>query len=333
MLLSDLGAEVLRIERRGASSAAELDLTTRGRDVIELDLKDEAERKLCRDAIAGADVLIEGFRPGVMERLGLGPAEMLSLNPQLIYGRMTGWGQDGPLAYTAGHDINYIALTGALAALGSPGEPPPPPLNLLGDYGGGALYLAFGIAAALFERDRSGVGQVIDAAIVDGAASLMTVFHGLAQRHPGMIDRGNNPLGGTKANYRCYRCADGRYVAVGALEPQFRAELLSRLGLSHSLSERELEEELATAFASRRRDDWMALFADSDACVAPVLDLTEASNDPHLKARGTYVEVDGIMQPAVAPRFSRTPGRIQRGPPSGAVNAIDRLRSWCGGTG
>jgi len=329
MLLSDLGAEILRIDRRGALPPAELDLTTRGRDVIELDLKDEADRALCRNAIAAADVLIEGFRPGVMERLGLGPVEMLAANPRLIYGRMTGWGQDGPLAYRAGHDINYIALTGVLAAMGSPDAPPPPPLNLVGDLGGGALYLAFGIAAALYERDRSGLGQVIDAAIVDGSASLMTVFHGLAMRHPKMIERGNNPLGGAKANYRCYACADGRYIAVGAMEPQFHAELLSRMGLSHDLDEREEEMALMTAFGARPRDDWMTLFSNSDACVSPVLDLNETCSDPHLKARGVHVEIDGVMQPGVAPRFSRTPGQIQGGVPASPADTVDRLCEWC----
>ena len=329
MLLSDLGAEVLRIDRRGALPSAELDLTTRGRDVIELDLKDEADHALCRDAIAAADVLIEGFRPGVMERLGLGPVEMLAANPRLIYGRMTGWGQDGPLAHRAGHDINYIALTGVLAAMGSPDAPPSPPLNLVGDLGGGALYLAFGIAAALYERDRSGLGQVIDAAVVDGSASLMTLFHGLARRHPQIIERGHNPLGGARANYRCYRCADGCYIAVGAMEPQFHAALLSRMGLSRELGEQEEEMALMTAFAARPRNDWMTLFSDCDACVSPVLDLDEACSDPHLKARGVHVEIDGVMQPGVAPRFSRTPGRIQGGVPASAADIPDRLREWC----
>jgi len=329
MLLSDLGAEVLRIDRRGALPPDELDLTTRGRDVIELDLKDEADRAHCHNAIAAADVLIEGFRPGVMERLGLGPVEMLAANPRLVYGRMTGWGQDGPLARRAGHDINYIALTGVLAAMGSPESPPPPPLNLVGDLGGGALYLAFGIAAALYERERSGLGQVIDAAVVDGSASLMTMFHGLARRHPKIIERGNNPLSGAKANYRCYRCADGRHIAVGAMEPQFNAELLSRMGLPHDLDEREMEMMLTLEFAARTRDDWMTLFSNGDACVSPVLDLNETCSDPHLKARGVHVEIDGVMQPGVAPRFSRTPGEIQGGVPAAPVNTVDRLHAWC----
>ncbi len=328
-LLSDMGADVVRLERPHIQASGSLDLLSRGRVSMTVDLKDPGDLARCRAAACAADVLIEGFRPGVMERLGLGPDELLKENPRLVYGRMTGWGQTGPLAQTAAHDINYIAITGALAMMGRPGEVPMPPNNLLGDFGAGSLFLAMGIVAALYERERSGQGQVIDAAIVDGAASFMTVYCGMLKRDPTIMRRENLPLGGDKANYRCYACADGGYVSVGAMEPHFHAELLQRLGLPGALAGTPEEAAaLETKFLERPRDEWTALFAGSDACFAPVLDLAEAQVHPHLSARQTYVEVDGVLQSAQAPRFSRTPGAVQGGPCKPGVGGVQRLRSW-----
>jgi alpha-methylacyl-CoA racemase len=313
MLLGDLGAEVVRIER--TAGAVETDpVTSRGKTSLALDLKSNAAIELALAAIARADVLIEGFRPGVMERLGLGPGAALERNPRLIYGRMTGWGQTGPLAQSAGHDLTYIALTGALAALGPADAPPPPPLNLIGDFGGGALYLALGIAAALFERERSGRGQVVDAAVVDGTASLMALFSGMTANGRLSLDREKSLLGGAAPNYRCYECADGRYVAVAPLEPKFFGILRERLGLDAG-TESDWDTEsraLAAIFKQKTRDDWAALLEGTDACVAPVLALGEAAAHPHMRARGVYREIGGVVQPAPAPRFSRTAGTMQR---------------------
>jgi alpha-methylacyl-CoA racemase len=264
--------------------------------------------------IDGADVLIEGFRPGVAERLGLGPESCRARNPRLVYGRMTGFGQQGPLAQAAGHDLNYIALTGALHAIGPVGGAPLPPLNLVGDYGGGALYLAFGVMAALFERQRSGLGQVVDAAMVDGAASLMAIFHGLQAAGRWGGARGANLLDGGAPFYATYETADGRHLAIGALEPKFFAELARRLELPGHFVERQydttvwpaLREAIAQRVRDRTRDEWAALFDGSDACVAPVLSMAEAPGHPHMQARGTYVELDGVVQPGAAPRFERS---------------------------
>jgi len=329
MLLADLGADVVRIERAGDDTffARTDPVTARGRSALPLDLKTPDAIELALTALERADVLIEGFRPGVMERLGLGPEVALQRNPRLIYGRMTGWGQSGPLAHAAGHDIDYIALTGALAAIGPTDGPPVPPLNVVGDFGGGALYLALGIVAALYERERSGAGQVIDAAVVDGTASLMALFHGLTAEGKLSLDRGRRLLGGDAPNYRCYECADGRYVAVGALEPKFFAQLLERLEVTVSAEDdwAASSNELAVAFKLKTRDEWTAFFEGSDACVAPVLSLDEAPSHPHLRARGVYAELDGIVQPAAAPRFSRTPGEA-----GGSANESgrDALRRW-----
>jgi alpha-methylacyl-CoA racemase len=325
MLLSDMGAEVVRIQRQEAPAYGSV---SRGRRDLILDLKAPGAVGTCLEAIEAADVLVEGFRPGVMERLGLGPEAALARNPRLIYGRMTGWGQEGPLAQAAGHDINYIAVTGALAAIGPPGQPSPPPLNLVGDYGGGGLYLAWGIALALFERERSGKGQVIDAAIIDGTASLMAVFTG--DRVP--MDKSRNFLGGAAPYYRCYLCADGRQIAVGPLEPQFYEELLQRIG-APELPNRfdpsnwpELNRTLETLFATRTRDQWCSVLEGTDACFAPVLELDEAPAHPHMQARGVYEQRDGMAQPAPAPRFSRTPGAIQDSRADGA-EVIARWRA------
>jgi alpha-methylacyl-CoA racemase len=330
MLLADLGADVVRVERVGdADFFARTDpVTARGRSSLALDLKSPDAVELALDALERADVLIEGFRPGVMERLGLGPDVALRRNPRLIYGRMTGWGQSGPLAHAAGHDITYVAVTGALDAIGPANGPPVPPLNLIGDFGGGALYLALGIVAALYERERSGAGQVIDAAVVDGTASLMALFHGLTAKGLLSLERGQRLLGGDAPNYRCYECADGRYVAVGALEPKFFALLRERLEVTMIPEDdwARTSQTIAAAFKRKTRDEWTALFEGTDACVAPVLSLDEAPTHPHLRARGVYVEVDGIVQPAPAPRFSRTPGAV-----ADAANreaGRDALRRW-----
>lgn len=317
MLLSDLGADVVRIDRAGGNGWPN-PILDRGRAVLEVDIRSESGRALCLDAVDVADVVVEGYRPGVMERLGLGPDALLKRNPRLVYGRMTGWGQDGPLARAAGHDINYIALTGALAAIGVKGLPPVPPLNLVGDFGGGALFLALGIVAALWERERSGQGQVVDAAIVDGVASMMAMFNGLPAGPGASVALGENVLGGAAPFYRCYTCADGKDIAIGPLEPHFYALLLDRVGASAELAGAQYDTarwpdqaaELAALFATRTRAEWCALLEGTDACFAPVLTLDEAPSHPHIRARGTYVERQGLVHPAPAPRFSRTPARI-----------------------
>ncbi len=323
MLLGDLGAEVIRVERPDGPAGDRRDVVLRNRRSIALDLKrPDAVAAVLRMA-EGADVLIEGFRPGVMERLGLGPEPLRARNPRLVYGRMTGWGQEGPLAPRAGHDINYIALTGALHAIGPAEAPPPPPLNLVGDYGGGGLLLAFGILAALLERGRSGEGQVVDAAMVDGAALLMAPIYGMMARGRWQAARGANLLDGAAPFYGSYACACGGFVAVGPIEPAFFAEMLARMGLDAADFAERMDPahwpaqraRLAAAFRTRARDDWAAVFADSDGCVAPVLSMEEAPAHPHLAARRTFVEAQGAMQPAPAPRFSRTPGGLAAPPP------------------
>jgi len=333
MLLADLGAEVVSIDRPDGPPPYRL--MARGKTSIALNLKTETGREAALRALDAADVLIEGFRPGVMERLGLGPEVVRARNPRLIYGRMTGWGQEGPAAHTAGHDITYIAVTGALAAMGTPDRPPPPPLNLVGDFGGGSLYLVMGICAALYERVRSGHGQVVDAAIVDGVASMMgPLMGGTAPAQ--MLARDRSVIGGATPSYRCYTCADGRYVAVGALEPQFFAELLRLLELDpQEVGDRHDPAQYAriislfeSRFGARTRDEWAALFADTDACVAPVLGVDEAPSHPHVAGRGVYVELNGVIQPPPAPRFSRTPGAVSSPAPALGEGGAERLRSW-----
>jgi alpha-methylacyl-CoA racemase len=332
MLLADMGAAVVRIDRKLGGEPDALDaivggaLLDRGRRSIALNLKKPEAIAAALELIAGADALIEGFRPGVMERLGLGPEICLARNPRLVFGRVTGWGQDGPLAETAGHDIDYIALTGALHAIGGR-QAPAPPLNLLGDFGGGAMFLAFGIACALAEARASGRGQVVDAAMTDGVSLLMAMTYELKARGLWRNERQANILDGGAPFYGVYRCADGKWIAVGALEPQFFAALVDKLGLeAGAFADRwnpsawpALRARLEAAFAERPRDEWAALFAGSDACVAPVLDMNEAPRHPHNLARRTFVDVDGAPQPAPAPRFSRTPAEI--GPPSAALGA------------
>jgi alpha-methylacyl-CoA racemase len=319
MLLADLGADVVRIDRREASGLGvpmepRFAVNSRNRRSVALDLKSAAGRDAALRLIARADVLLEGFRPGVAERLGLGPEPCHALNPGLVYGRMTGFGQTGPLAQAAGHDLNYIALTGVLHAIGPAGGRPVPPLNLVGDYGGGALYLALGVLAALHERKSSGLGQVVDAAMVDGAASLGSIFYGLAAAGRWDGGRGENLLDGGAPFYDTYACADGRYVSVGALEPKFFAELAQCIGLDPRFVKRqydkslwpELRSAMTARFATRSRDDWCALLEGSDACFAPVLTLAEAPQHAHARARNGFIDVDGVVQPAAAPRFSRS---------------------------
>lgn len=315
MLFADMGAEVLRIEREGGSGWPN-PIVDRGRAALTTDIRTDEGRREAFDAASRADVLIEGFRPGVMERLGLGPDELLEANPRLIYGRMTGWGQEGPLARTAGHDIGYIAITGALAAIGVADGPSVPPLNLVGDFGGGSMLLTVGILAALWERERSGKGQVVDAAIIDGVNSMMTMFTGLAPSGRISLDRRTNMLGGAAPFYRCYRCADGREISVGAVEPQFWRSFCEKLNAPDDLSQ-DFAEWPATAkwleakFATQPAAYWAAIFEGTDACVAPVLTADEAPSHPHHVDRGSFVEVDGLVQAAPAPRFSRTAGQIQ----------------------
>jgi alpha-methylacyl-CoA racemase len=329
MLLADLGAEVLRIDRAGGNGWPN-PVVDRGRSVLTVDIRSDAGREQCLKLAARADVLIEGFRPGVMERLGLGPEALHALNPRLVYARMTGWGQTGPKAKIAGHDINFIALAGALAAIGEPGRRSVPPLNLVGDFGGGSLFLAFGILAALLERARSGKGQVIDGAIVDGVASLMTLFSGLIPSGKLSVDRTDNILGGAAPFYRTYRCADGREVAVGPLEPAFYRELLQAIRAPARFADLQYDRAswgeqsrvLGEIFLSKTRDEWCALLDATDGCFAPVLGLEEVPNDPHMRARGVYQRIDGHWHAAPAPRFSRTPGRIRDGEDVGIL--IDR---------
>jgi alpha-methylacyl-CoA racemase len=325
MLLADLGAEVLAVDRPAAGAAGWPVLFARGRRRVAVDLKHPDGPGVVLDLVASADALVEGFRPGVAERLGIGPEACLARNPRLVYGRVTGWGQDGPLAPAAGHDIDYIAVAGALHPVGPAGGPPVPPLNLLGDFGGGGMLLALGVVAALLEAGRSGQGQVVDAAMVDGAALLTTQLHELLAAGLWTDRRGANLLDGAAPFYAVYETADGRHLAVGALEPQFWAELLDRVGLDPDDLPAQhdrtgwpvLRRRLAERFRSRTRDEWCALLEGTDACVAPVLSLSEAPAHPHNQARVAFIEVAGVTQPAPAPRFGRTPCAQPAPPPSG----------------
>jgi len=334
MLLADMGADIIAIDRPEPGPFQAGPVLSRGRPKVAADLKDPGQREAALDLIAEADALVEGFRPGVMERLGLGPDVALSRNPRLVYGRMTGWGQTGPLAGAAGHDINYIALTGALAAIG-PRQRPLPPHNLLGDFGGGALYLVVGLLAAIISARRTGEGQVVDCAICDGTASLMAMAAEFANQGRWRDEREANLLDGGAPFYRTFECADGKHVAIGALEPQFYRTLCELVGLDDPLfGEREqqsawpmLHKKMEAVFKTRTREEWRRLLEGTDACFAPVLTLAEAPQHPHLAQRRTFVEVDGIVQPGPAPRFSRTPAALhprQEGPRS----LIDALATW-----
>jgi alpha-methylacyl-CoA racemase len=321
MLLADMGAEVVRVDRRGEADLGlpgrrdvKFDVLHRGRRSIAVDVKAEAGREVVKRLAAKADAIVEGFRPGVMERLGLGPDRLLALNPKLVFGRMTGFGQDGPLASAAGHDIDYIGLSGVLHAIGRKGEAPVPPLNLVGDFGGGGMFLAFGVVCALLEAQRSGQGQVVDAAMVDGSATLMAPMFGLYSQGSWKDERGVNVLDTGAPWYDTYATKDGKWLAIGAIERRFYQELVERLGLKLSDLPKqhdrhgwpELKRRFAEAIAAKTRDEWEQIFAGSDACVAPVLSLAEVAQHPHNTARGTFVTRDGVLQPAPAPRFSRT---------------------------
>ena len=333
-LLANLGAEVVRIDRTlNAGKAPER--LTRGRRSVALDLKQSASIEVALALISKADALIEGFRPGVMERLGIGPGPALACNPKLVYARMTGWGQTGPMSHSAGHDINYISLSGALHSVGT-AERPVAPLNLVGDFGGGALYLGLGLLAAVMHAQRSGQGQVVDCSMVEGSASLMGAFY--ESHAAGMLGpRGSNVLDGGSPFYNPYRCADGKWVSVGAIEPQFYALLIEKLGLSDEVelsaqNDRKLwpglKLRLEAVFATRSRDEWCELLEGSDACFAPVLDLDEAMRHPHNVARGSFIEVDGHLQPGSAPRFSLTPGRLGQKPRAIGEDTDAVLTEW-----
>ncbi|MFB6722319.1 CaiB/BaiF CoA transferase family protein [Kribbella sp. NPDC056345] len=334
MMLAELGADVLRIERPGGGLAMgppELELVNRGRRSVALDLKNPAAIDVVRRLVAEADVLVEGFRPGVAERLGVGPEDCHALNPRLVYGRMTGWGQDGPLAQSAGHDIDYLALSGALHLIGRAGGPPQVPANLLGDFAGGSLYLVVGVLAALHNAQRTGEGQVVDAAIVDGSAHLTTMLLGALAGGSWKQERGTNLLDTGAPFYDVYETADGKHVAVGAIEPQFYAELISKLGIDapdryDPANWPELHKVLAETFRQRPQAEWTELFDGSDACVSPVLPL--AGDHPHLEARGTFVDKDGVRQAAPAPRFSRTPTTLDRPPARAGQHTRQALADW-----
>ncbi|KOV95456.1 CaiB/BaiF CoA transferase family protein [Streptomyces sp. NRRL B-3648] len=338
MLLADLGADVVRVDRPGGPGLAidpAHDVTNRNKRSVLVDLKAPDGPARVLDLAERADILVEGYRPGVAERLGVGPGDCHARNPRLVYGRMTGWGQDGPLARRAGHDIAYIALTGTLGMIGRPDEPPAVPANLLGDYAGGSLYLVVGVLAALHHARATGTGQVVDAAIVDGTAHLSAMIHGMLAAGGWQDRRAANLLDGGCPYYGTYETADRRYMAVGALEGKFYEEFLHLLGLDDLVPARkdwtrwgELRERIATAFASRTRDEWTAVFEGSDACVAPVLGLGEAPYHPHLAARGTFTDHGGITQPAPAPRFSATPTAVRTGPARPGADTAAVARDW-----
>ncbi|TLP71519.1 CoA transferase [Pseudomonas nitroreducens] len=337
MLLADMGAEVIRVQRPGQAlgERARFDVLGRGRRAVALDLRQSEGVETLLQLVEGADALIEGFRPGVMERLGLGPEQCLQRNPKLVFGRMTGWGQSGPLAQAAGHDINYIALAGALHAIGRPGEKPVVPHNYIGDFGGGGMLLGFGVLCALLEAQRSGKGQVVDAAMTDGTALLSAMMYGFRAGGRLSDERGANLLDGGAHFYDTYACADGRFIALGAIEPQFYAELLQRCGIDDPQFQQQmdprqwpqLKAKLTALFLQRTRAQWCDLLEGSDACFAPVLDWAEAAEHPHNRERGTYLELGGVLQPAPAPRFSRTPAATPT-PAVGEPQSEAVLRDW-----
>jgi alpha-methylacyl-CoA racemase len=335
MLLSDLGADVVRIDRKGQGRGAPSDITSRGRRSVALDLKKPEAVEACLKLMDAADAIIEGFRPGVMERLGLGPEVALKRNPKLVFGRMTGWGQTGPYAQAAGHDMNYIAITGALHAIGTD-DKPVPPLNLVGDFGGGALYLAFGLLAGVIQARETGKGQVIDCAMSDGAASLMAMFYGFKAAGMWKEQRRSNMLDGGAHFYDTYQCRDGKWVSIGSIEPQFYALLLEKTGIDDPEFQKQhdrsawpgLREKLADVIAQKTRDEWTEIMGGTDVCFAPVLDLDEAPKHPHNAARETFVNLEGVVQPAPAPRFSATPGKIQGPPPAIGGHDREALSDW-----
>ena len=333
MVLGDLGASVVRIVRPGVTADVR-DVTTRNRSTVTLDLRADGSVARALALVSAADCVVEGFRPGVMERLGLGPDECLAANPRLVFGRMTGWGQHGPLVHAAGHDINYIAITGALHAIGRADDTPPPPLNYVGDFGGGGMLLAVGLLAALHEARRSGRGQVVDAAMTDGTALLSSFIYGMRAMGQWSDQRAANLLDGAAHFYDTYACADGKFIAIGAIEPNFYAELRQRCGIDDPLFDAQMDPSrwpllkvrLAQMFSTRTRNEWCEVLEGTDACFAPVLDWDEALRHPHNVARGTYIDVAGVMQPAPAPRFSRTPSSTPR--PTQAVAVEEALAAW-----
>ncbi len=341
MLLSDMGADVLRIDRTadaglGIATETKYALLNRGRRSVALDLKKPEAIEAVLKLVEKADGLIEGFRPGVTERLGIGPEVCLKRNSRLVYGRMTGWGQDGPMALAAGHDINYIALSGALHSIGRRGEAPVPPLNLVGDFGGGALYLALGMVAGILETQKSGKGQVVDASMVDGAASLMTAIYGMHGSGLWNDNRGDNILDTGAHYYDVYETKDGKYVSIGSIETKFYDELLELSGLKREELARQndrnawpaMKQKVAACFKTKTRDEWCKIMEGSDVCFAPVLSMSEAPKHPHNKHRGTFIEEGGVTQPGPAPRFSRTPSKIQRPPARPGQHTEEALRDW-----
>ncbi len=337
MMLSDMGAEVIRVDRLAhKGSGHRANVLNRGRRSIAVDLKNPDGVAAVQQLIDGADVVIEGFRPGVMERLGLGPDTCLARNPRLIFGRMTGWGQSGPLAPAAGHDINYISIGGALGAMGYSDRPPAPPLNLIGDFGGGAMYLLAGVLAALVERGTSGQGQVIDAAMTDGTASLLSPFYGMMAMGMWTKERMDNRLDGGAHYYGSYACSDGKFISIGSIEPQFYALLLELCEIDDPEFAKQndkqhwasLRGKLEALFVTQTRDHWCALLEGTDVCFAPVLDLQEAPQHPHNLARQSFVEIDGVTQPAPAPRFSRTPTTVQAPAAMAGEHSEEILNDW-----
>ncbi len=337
MMLSDLGADIVRVDRKSAEGAGtKFDILNRGRRSIAVDLKHPEGIETVLKLVEGADALIEGFRPGVMERLGLGPDMCLKRNPKLVFGRMTGWGQDGPMAHAAGHDINYISLSGVLSAIGRPGEPPVPPLNLVGDFGGGGMMLALGVVCALLETKTSGKGQIIDAAMTDGSAALMSIIFGLKGMGVWTNDKGTNFLDGGAHFYDAYECKDGKYVSIGSIEPQFYALLLEKCEITDPQFQNQMDQDawpelktkVATIFKSKTRDEWCAIMEGTDICFAPILNFDEAPEHPHNKARGTFIEVDGVVQSAPTPRFSRTQNATPSGPPTAGQHTDDILADY-----
>ncbi len=332
-LLADQGMDVLVIDRKSGENFDQ-DPNRRGKRSIALNLKSEEGLELAKKLIAGADILSEGFRPGVMERLGLGPDECLKLNPGLIYARMTGWGQEGPLSSTSGHDLNYLATTGALGAMGKSGEPPSPPLNLVADYGGGTMFMIFGILSAVIERQRTGLGQVLDVAMVDGVVAMMGMLHGHLARGLWQNERQFNRLDGAAPYYRCYQCKDGKYIAVGCLEPQFFAEFVSLAKLPEEFLSYQTDKDrwpemsvyIADRIKEKTRDEWETVFEGSDGCVAPVLDWLEAPQHKHHLARNTYIEINGVTQTAPAPRFSRSIAGIPIAPVASGSDTDEILK-------
>jgi alpha-methylacyl-CoA racemase len=342
MLLADMGADVLRVDRAASVKGGDpakppRDILNRGRRSIGLDLKNPDGVETLLRLVEGADALVEGFRPGVMERLGVGPEVCLARNPRLVFGRMTGFGQEGPLAMAAGHDINYISIAGALEGIGRKGQPPLPPLNLVGDFGGGGMFMAFGVACALFECSRSGQGQVVDAAMIDGASLLMTMMFGMQELGFWKEERGTNILDTGAHFYEVYETSDGKYVSIGSIEPQFYAELLRLTGLTEKWDPRQQmnqaewsdrKEDLTALFKTKTRNEWCELMEGSDVCFAPVLSMKEAPDHPHNRARSTFVEANGQVQPAPGPRFSRTPGAISRPCAFPGQHTDEALTDW-----